>query len=296
VSSTAITEEQAAVRGVRARSIRIRFVPAVPLLVLGIIAFAAIFAPLLTPHDPLRGSLIDSLRPPQIFEGGIDGHPLGTDGHGRDVFARLIYGARVSLAVAAFSLAIAITIGTFVGVVSGYMGGKVDAVLMRFTDALLSLPSIILALTLAVAVGPSFRNLVLVLGFLIWPNVARLIRADTMQLKNQDYVRYGRAIGVPSWALLLRHIIPNLLPTLLVAATLQVGHVILAEATLSFLGAGVPPPSASWGVMVSEGQALIATGSWIALFPAFFITATVMCFNFLSDWLRDKLDPKAQQG
>ena len=296
MSSTALTENPAAIRTGRSRSFRLRLVPTIPFLVLAVIVFSAILAPLLTPYDPLKGKLIESLRPPEFLPGGLAGHPLGTDGFGRDVFARMIYGARVSLAVAVFSLVIAVSIGTLVGVVAGYVGGKVDAVLMRFTDALLSLPSIILALTLAVAVGPSFRNLVLVLGLLIWPNVARLIRAETLQLKGQDYVRYGRAIGVPSWAVLLRHIIPNLAPTLLVAATLQVGHVILAEATLSFLGAGVPPPSASWGGMVSDGQALIATGSWIAIFPALAITGTVMACNFLSDWLRDKLDPKVMQG
>jgi peptide/nickel transport system permease protein len=296
VSSTALTETEAAIRAVEPRRRRPGLVPAIPLLVLGLVVFSAIFAPLLTPFDPLKGTLIDSLRPPQWMADGLAGHPLGTDGFGRDVFARMIYGARVSLAVAGFSLLIAISIGTFVGVVSGYVGGAVEAVLMRITDALLSLPSIILALTLAVAVGPSLRNLIFVLGFLIWPNVARLIRAETLQLKQQDYVRYGSAIGVPWWALLGRHIIPNLAPTLMVAATLQVGHVILAEATLSFLGAGVPPPSASWGVMVAEGQALIGTGWWIAIFPGIAITATVLSFNFLSDWLRDRLDPKTNQS
>jgi peptide/nickel transport system permease protein len=274
----------------------VRAVPAIPLVVLGIVVFSAILAPLLTPYDPLKGTLIQSLTPPVWVTHGTPAHLLGTDSFGRDVFTRMIYGARVSLAVAGFSLLIAVSIGTFVGVVAGYVGGAVEGVLMRITDALLALPAIIVALTLAVAVGPSFRNLILVLGFLIWPNVARLIRAETLLLKQQEYVKYSRAIGVPAWAILIRHIIPNLLPTLLVAATLQVGHVILAEATLSFLGAGIPAPSASWGVMVSEGQGLIATGWWIAIFPGIAITLTVMSFNFLSDWLRDVLDPKTQQA
>jgi peptide/nickel transport system permease protein len=280
----------------RARRWRVRAVPAIPLVVLGIVVFSAILAPLLTPYDPLKGTLIQSLTPPVWVTHGTPAHLLGTDSFGRDVFTRMIYGARVSLAVAGFSLLIAVSIGTFVGVVAGYVGGAVEGVLMRITDALLALPAIIVALTLAVAVGPSFRNLILVLGFLIWPNVARLIRAETLLLKQQEYVKYSRAIGVPAWAILIRHIIPNLLPTLLVAATLQVGHVILAEATLSFLGAGIPAPSASWGVMVSEGQGLIATGWWIAIFPGIAITLTVMSFNFLSDWLRDVLDPKTQQA
>jgi len=271
-------------------------VPALPLLILGVVVLTAIFAPLLTPHDPLRGTLIDSLLPPFWAAGSSPDHLLGTDGFGRDVFARLLYGARVSLSVAGFSLLIAVTIGTLVGVVAGYVGGAVDTILMRITDALLSLPSIVLALTVSVAVGPSFQNLILILGFLIWPNVARLIRAEALSLKQQDYVRYGSAIGVPTWAILVRHILRNLVPTLLVASTLQVGSVILAEATLSFLGAGIPAPSASWGVMVSEGQALVATGWWIAIFPGIAITATVMSFNFLSDWLRDRLDPKTSQG
>jgi peptide/nickel transport system permease protein len=275
---------------------RFRLVPFVPFAILSVILLGATFAPFLTPHDPVKNDLINSLLPPAWVDGGSPEHLLGTDSFGRDIFARILYGARVSLSVAAFALVIAVTIGTIVGVVAGYVGGATDSFLMRIVDMLLALPSIIVALTLAVAVGPSFQNLILVLGLLTWPDIARLIRGETLVLRKLEFMRYSGAIGVPGWAILARHVIPNIVPTLLVATTLQVGNVILAEATLSFLGAGVPPPQASWGAMVSEGQALISTGWWIGLFAGIAVTLTVLAFNVLSDWLRDYLDPKTTGG
>lgn len=271
--------------------LHIRWMPAVPIVILGTIILASLAAPLLTDHNPVKSDLINSLQPPAWVKGGSAGHLLGTDGFGRDVFARLLYGGRVSLTVAAISLIIAVTIGTTLGVAAGYVGGSFDSLVMRLVDMLLALPKIIVALTLAVAVGPSFTNLVLVLGLLTWPQIARLVRAETLLLKQGEFVRYANAIGVHRWGIWLRHVFPNILPTLLVATTLEVGAVILAEASLSFLGAGLPPPQASWGVGIADGRSLIATGWWIALFPGLAITATVLAFNALGDWLRDYGDP-----
>jgi peptide/nickel transport system permease protein len=166
---------------------------------------------------------------------------------------------------------------------------------MRIVDIFLALPPLLVALVVAVALGPSFRNLVLILGLLIWPNIARLIRGETLQLTRQDFVGYPRAIGVSARSILVRHIFPNILPTLMVAATLEVANVILTEASLSFLGAGLPSPEASWGVMVDDGRALIATGWWVALFPGLAIVITVLSVNSLGDWLRTRFDPKARR-
>lgn len=275
---------------------RRRLVPAVPIAVLALFVLAAITAPLLTGYNPVRNQLIHSLEPPAWVEGGSSDHLLGTDGFGRDVLTRLLYGARVSFLVVIFSLATAVVIGVGVGIVAGYVGGRVDALLMRVVDIFLALPPLLVALVVAVVLGPSFRNLVLILGLLIWPNIARLIRGETMVLMRRDFVEYPRAIGVPAWSILMRHIFPNILPTLLVAATLEVANVILTESSLSFLGAGLPAPAASWGVMVEDGRALIATGWWVSLFPGIAILVTVLAFNSLGDWLRDRFDPKTRQA
>jgi peptide/nickel transport system permease protein len=272
-----------------------RLVPTLPLAFLALFIVAAIAAPWLTSYSPVRNDLINGMLPPAWVEGGSADYLLGTDRFGRDVLTRLIYGARVSFLVVVFSLAIAVVIGTGVGIVSGYVGGRTDAVLMRIVDIFLAVPPLLVALVVAVALGPSFRNLVLILGLLIWPNIARLIRGETLLLVRRDFVGYPRAIGVPTWSILLRHIVPNILPTLLVVATLEVANVILTEASLSFLGAGIPSPHASWGVMVDDGRALIATGWWIALFPGIAIVITVLAFNALGDWLRDRFDPKTRQ-
>jgi ABC-type dipeptide/oligopeptide/nickel transport system permease subunit len=264
------------------------------LVVLALFVFAAIFAPWLTPYSPVDNSLTDSLQPPAWMAGGTSEHLLGTDSFGRDVLTRLIHGARVSLIVVVFSLLIAVVIGTGVGVWAGYAGGKTDAILMRLVDIMFAVPSLLVALVAAVALGPSMRNLVLILGLLIWPNIARLIRGETLALKNNEYVAYAKAIGSPRWRILRKHILPNVMPTLLVAATLEVANVILTEASLSFLGAGLPPPAPSWGVMIDDGRALIATGWWISMFAGLAIVVTVLAFNGFGDWLRDRYDPQTR--
>jgi peptide/nickel transport system permease protein len=271
---------------------KIKLVPGVPIVVLGIMLAAAVFAPLIAPYSPTSQDLLVSVHPPAWAHGGSTAHLLGTDVFGRDVASRLVYGARISLGVALFALLIGVTVGTAVGVTAGWLGGWIEASLMRFVDLVLSLPLILIALALSVALGPSFKNVIIVIGLLIWPRIARQMRAEVLALKQQEFVKYARAIGVPGWRNVARHILPNLLPTLLVMTTLEIGQVVLLEASLSYLGAGIPPPQASWGGMISDGQALIATGWWIALFPGIAIMITVLSFNSLGDWLRDHLDPR----
>jgi peptide/nickel transport system permease protein len=273
---------------------RFGLMPALPIAVLLTFLLVGILAPLLTPFNPVRNDLINSLLPPAWLAGGSPAHLLGTDSFGRDVLARLMYGARISFSVAAFSLVIALGIGIAAGVAAGYRGGAIDSALMRLTDMVLAVPTILIALAIGAILGPSFINLVLILGALTWPRMARLVRGETLLLKKYDYVGYAGAIGVPGWVIILRHVLPNVLPTIMVVATLEIGNVILNEASLSFLGAGLPPPTASWGVMISDGRALIATGWWIALFPGLAITATVVACNALGNWLRDYLDPKTR--
>ena len=268
--------------------------PVLPIGILVTMVLLAILAGSITHFDPVRQDLRHFLQPP-MWAGGKPDHPLGTDSFGRDVLSRLLFGARVSLSVAVLSLIIATILGTTVGLVGGYVGGAVDSILMRFVDMILALPTLLIALAVAIALGPSFTNILLIIGFMIWPRTARLIRAETMLLKKQEFARYARAIGMPGWRIVLRHILPNVLPTLLVAVTLEVGHVILVEASLSFLGAGIPPPQPSWGVMIADGRALIATGWWIALFPGLAIMITVISCNVLGDWLRDHFDPKFKE-
>jgi ABC-type dipeptide/oligopeptide/nickel transport system permease subunit len=273
---------------------RIGLMPALPIAGLVLFALAGISAPWLAPYDPVRNDLVNQLLPPAWLPGGDPAHLLGTDGFGRDIVARLLFGARISLLVAAIALAITVAIGTVVGITAGYLGGWVDSVLMRIVDVALTLPMILVALVLSIAIGPSFLNVVLVIGLLLWPRLARLVRGETLLLKQQDYVRYARAIGVPRWRVALRHVVPNVLPTVLVLATLEIGSVILLEASLSFLGAGIPQPQASWGSMIDDGRALVATGWWVALFPGIAIMLTVMSSNALGDWLRDYLDPRTR--
>jgi peptide/nickel transport system permease protein len=273
---------------------RFRVVPALPLAVLGLLAIVAIAAPILSPYDPIKHEVAVRMRPPAWLARGTFEHFLGTDRFGRDILTRLIYGARSSLLIVAVSSFIALTIGAGVGILAGYAGGKIDALLSRLVDVMLAVPSVLVALAIAVAVGPSFWNVVLILGFLIWPNIARLIRGEALAIRQLDFARYSAAIGVPRWIILLRHVLPNVLPTLLVATTLETGNIILTEASLSFLGAGVPPPTPSWGAMIDEGRALIKTGWWIALFPGVLIVATVLSFNTIGDWLRDHFDPSTR--
>ncbi|MGI3163764.1 ABC transporter permease [Pseudooceanicola sp. 200-1SW] len=263
-------------------------------LALGLLIFfvlVALIGPFLLEHDPLRGSLRARLDPPAWAPGGSPDHLLGTDRLGRDVLARIVQGARISLAVCLVVIAIAGSIGTALGTLSGYVGGWLDRFLMRLVDLALSLPVILLALLFAAVVGPSFLNIVIVISLVLWSQYARMSRGETLRVKNEDYVDLARTSGLGHAAIILRHVLPNIAPSLIVVATLQVGVVIVLEASLSFLGVGVPPPNPSWGGMVAEGRSYIVSAWWVSALPGLAIVLVVMAVNVVGDTLTDRINP-----
>jgi peptide/nickel transport system permease protein len=270
-------------------------VPLFPSIVLAALVFTAVFASSLAPHSPTEGNIMRKLVPPIWTERGTWEHPLGTDRFGRDVLSRIIYGSQISLVVSLLVIGVAGTIGTLVGLISGYRGGTTDAILMRLTDIGLSLPTILIAVVLVAVSEPSFGNVILVISLLLWPRFARQIRGETLAIKEQDFVALAVVAGRSSTWIISRHIFPNVVPTLLVICTLQVGYVILLEGSLSFLGVGVPPPNPAWGLMIADGRGFLATAWWITLFPGLAMLLTVLAVNLLGDWLRDRLDPKLRQ-
>jgi peptide/nickel transport system permease protein len=266
----------------------------IPALVLSLLVIMAVFAPLLAPYDPLQTSLSARLQPP-AFAGGTTAHVLGTDKLGRDVLSRIIFGARVSLSVSLLVILVTATVGTVLGILGGYLGGFSDGFLMRFTDVCLAFPGILIALLLAVTMGPSFTTVVLAICLLGWAPYSRLIRGEVLKLRNADFVLQARIIGCSPTRIMVTHIFPNVINPLLILATLSVGLIILIESALSYLGAGIPPPTPTWGSMVSDGRGLIDTAWWISFFPGLAIGAVVLSANYLGDWLRDRLDPRLRQ-
>jgi peptide/nickel transport system permease protein len=272
---------------------RARRYPLVPLAMLTfLLVIPAVLAAQVAPHDPLKGSLAKRLKPPVWQQGGSIEHPLGTDKVGRDILSRIIHGARVSLVVSLVAIFIGGTLGTALGLISGYFGGWVDSVLMRLVDISLSLPTILLALVLVAAVGPSFGTVIGVLVVLLWARYARLVRGETLAIKQRDFIARARVAGASHTRIMARYIFPNVVNSLIVLATLQVGYVILLESALSFLGAGLPRPTPAWGLMIADGRELIVTAWWVSMFPGLAIMLTVLALNLLGDWLRDHFDPK----
>jgi peptide/nickel transport system permease protein len=270
-------------------------IPLFPSFILLALVLTAVFAAFLAPHSPTEGDIMGKLVPPVWMQRGTWEHPLGTDRFGRDVLSRIIYGSQISLIVSLLVIGVSGTVGTLVGLIAGYRGGMTDAILMRLTDIGLSLPTVLIAVVLVAVSEPSFGNVVLVISLLLWPRFARQIRGETLALKQQDFVALAVVAGRSSRWIISRHIFPNVVPTLLVICTLQVGYVILLEGSLSFLGVGVPPPQPAWGLMIAEGRGFLATAWWMSLFPGLAMLLTVLAVNLLGDWLRDRLDPKLRQ-
>ena len=258
------------------------------LLVLALVA-AALFAPVLAPRSPNIQRLEASLTPPSIA------YPLGGDEFGRDILSRLIYGARVSLWVTALSVGISLVVGTAVGLVAGYRRDWSDMVLMRVMDALLTVPSLVLALAIAAALGPGPRNAAIAIGLVYIPHFARLVRAQVLSLAERDFVAAAQALGVPARRLLLRHILPNVLPSVVVLASMNAGFAIMWEASLSFLGVGVQPPLPSWGAMLRTGYPYMEQAPWLAIAPGGAILLAVLGFTLLGDRLQRALDPRLNQ-
>ena len=267
----------------------------VPVTVLALLVITAIFAPLLAPYDPVKVSLLERRIPPFFQEGGSMNHPLGTDNLGRDVMSRAIYGARISLSVSLLVIAITAAVGTLLGITAGYLGGRTEGFIMRVTDVSMAFPGLLIAMLLAVILGPSIMTVVLALSLLGWAPYARLIRGEALRLRESDFVAQARVNGASPMRIMLRHIFPNVINPLIIVMTMAVGMMILAEAALSYLGVGVPPPDASWGNMVADGRNDIDRAWWISTFPGLLIGLVVMSGNFFGDWLRDKMDPRLRQ-
>ena len=259
-------------------------------------AALAALAPALAPADPVRNDLLARLAPPAWVDGGSLQHPLGTDTLGRDVVSRLLYGARVSLVVGFSSVLLAGALGLGLGLVAGYYGGRLDDVLMRLGDVQLAFPALVLAIAVLAIVGSGLLNLVLVLGVTGWVTYARIARGETLSLRHREFVEGARALGAGDAAILWRHVLPNVLPSITVVATFSVARTIIAEASLSFLGLGIPAPAPSWGAMLDEGRNYLTTGWWLALFPGLAILIVVLGINLVGDWLRDALDPRVERG
>jgi peptide/nickel transport system permease protein len=255
-----------------------------------LLLLSALFAPLIAPRDPLQISILDKFTPPLT-----KGFLLGADEVGRDLVSRLLYAGRISLLVGFAAMAVTILVGTLVGLISGFYGGRVDAFLMRLTDALLSFPTVFLLLVLASFVGASLLSITLIIGLTSWMELARILRNQTLTLREQEFVQAGRALGASNPWLISRHLLPNSLGPIMVAATLNVANAVLAESYISYLGYGIQPPQASWGNMLNNAQSYFTQAPWIALFPGLLITLTVASFNFLGDGLRDALDPRTRR-
>lgn len=269
--------------------------PLIPALIILLLLLVAIFGPMLEPYPPRETSLRDRNLPPFWGAQGSMRHILGTDYVGRDILSRLIRAARVTVVVVVTAVVCGATIGTALGLITGYFGGLIDEVVMRLVDMWIIIPQLLIILMVVVVFGPSFGLLILCLAMLAWTGPVRLVRAETLSLRTLDYVTAARVAGASPWRIIYRHILPGVMNVVVVSTTLQLGGMILTEATLSFLGAGVPAPNPSWGNMVAEGRAYLSNAWWIAFLPGVCIALVVFAGNFLGDWLRDRWDPTLRQ-
>ena len=286
----------------------VRAWPILPGAIVALMVFTAVFAPLVAPSDSRKQSLADSRHPPVWFgnpelterdiargteKAGL--YRLGADELGRDVLTRVVFGARLSLQIVAVALTSGVLVGTLLGLFAGYWGGWIDELIMRLVDFWLALPFILVALVVAIVWGQSLMIMLGLLALLAWSPFVRNIRAEVLTLKELDYVNMARVAGATGTRIMIRHLLPGVFNTIVVIATLRVGSLILAEASLSFLGVGIPPPTPAWGLMVAEGRQWLTTAWWISFFPGLAIFLVVMSLNFFGDWLRDKLDPRLRQ-
>jgi peptide/nickel transport system permease protein len=258
------------------------------LALIALLYIIALIAPYLAPFDPTAQH--DIARTSYLSPSAT--HWLGTDKFGRDILSRILYGARISLSIGFIATAISVTIGTLIGAIAGYFGGKVDAVLMRFTDMVLAFPRLVLLIMIVALFSPSITVIILVLGLTQWPGTTRIVRGDVLSLREREYVQAARALGMGRARIILRHLIPNVLAPVIVTATLGIGNTIVMEASLSFLGLGVQAPTPTWGNMVAEGRDNLLGAWWVATFPGLIIVAVVLAFNLVGDGLRDALDPR----
>ncbi len=271
---------------------------AIILVLLAAFIVAALAAPWIAPFDPLRQSLLLRLRPPGTIVAGTaltsGSYLLGTDDLGRDLLSRVLYGARASIAVAALSVSVSLLVGTVLGLIAGWFRGWVAIAIMRSVDTMLSIPAILLAVLTVAVLGPSFINLILVLGLTRWPRYTRVAYAQTLQVATLPYIRAAEMAGAGSGRILWRHILPNIAGPLMVVATSEFGLMILFEAGLSFLGLGIQPPHPSWGSIMSVGRQYVERAWWLTVFPGACLFVLVLCVNLFGDWLRDRVDPRSQ--
>ena len=271
---------------------RPQWLPLAGSVIIVVFIVTAIGADLIAPHSPTEVDLQDRLLPPAWAEGGSMKNLLGTDRIGRDLLSRIIHGSQVSLEVALATVVLGVGLGTLVGLLAGYFGGIVDIVLMRLVDLMLSIPLILFALLFVVLSRPSMLNVIIAIALVLWARFARVIRGEVLSVRERDYVGLARIAGASNTRIIRKHILPNVVNTVVVLATLQIGFIILVEASLSFLGAGIPPPEPSWGSLIADGRGLVTSAWWLSLFPGLATLLVVLAFNLLGDWLRDRLDPR----
>ena len=269
--------------------------PVIPAAIMFVIVFGAVFAPLLAPYEPQKGDLRARNIPPVWLDGGDSAHWLGTDNLGRDMYSRMLYGARISLFVAAVAVIFGLLAGTTTGIVAGYYGGMVDEILMRLVDLWSSLPFLLIALIVAVSVGPSLGMVIALLAVSSWSAGSRNIRAEVLSLRGREYVQMSQVMNASDFRIIVRHLLPNVMHVVIVITTLRTGSMIIAEAGLSFLGVGVPASVPTWGLMIAQGQKFLTSTWWMSIMPGVAIFLIVMSFNFLGDWLRDRFDPRLNQ-
>ena len=273
------------------RRIRALRLPWISVTIVFVLLLCAAFSPLLAPHDPTKIDILDGKMAP--FEDS--NHLLGTDVLGRDMLSRLIYGARTTVFISLVALGTGALVGTVVGLVAGYREGWFDAITMRAADAALGFPTILVAMVIVVIMGAGIESIILAVILTVWARFARMVRGDVLNIKDMDFITAARIAGVSTSVIIWRHVFPNTVNTLMIITSLQVGQVILLEASLSFLGLGLPVGEPAWGIMVSEGKAVIQEVWWLSLFPGIAITVVVLAFNYFGDWMRDALDPKLRR-